>query len=126
MADCSKCNRTDIKCCHTCKKDAEKCNVWHLCGGDCPEYEAKTITNADRIRSMTDEELAEFLQNIKKEEPANLCSSFNNGCWYSCKLHHCCHEKLSKLYIKWLQSEPEPTNAEWKQHILNRFEGDIR
>lgn len=61
MADCSKCNRTDIKCCHTCKKDAEKCNVWHNCGSDCPNFEAKVTTNADRIRSMSDEELAEFL-----------------------------------------------------------------
>ena len=67
MADCSKCNRTDIKCCHTCRKDAEKCNVWHHCGSDCPEYEAKVITNADRIRSMTDEELAEFLCKVKAD-----------------------------------------------------------
>lgn len=65
VSDCSKCNRTDIKCCHTCKKDANNCNVWHNCGSDCPEYEAKATTNADRIRSMTDEELAQFLVNFK-------------------------------------------------------------
>lgn len=63
MSVCSECNRTDIKCCYTCRKDASKCSVWHHCGGDCPEYEA--INNADRIRSMTDEELAEFLINYK-------------------------------------------------------------
>lgn len=42
----------------------EKCRWEESCGHeycnltDCPEYEAKPMTNADRIRAMTDEELA--------------------------------------------------------------------
>ena len=65
MEDCSKCTRTDIKCCFTCKKDVEKCKVYHHCGSDCPKHEYRKITNADLIRSMSDEELAEFLINFK-------------------------------------------------------------
>ena len=67
MNDCAKCNRTDVKCCHTCKKDANKCSVWHHCGSDCSEHEEKVKTNADRIRSMTDEELAAFLCKVKAD-----------------------------------------------------------
>lgn len=86
MADCSKCNRTDIKCCHTCKKNAEKCNVWHNCGSDCPKHEAKVITNADRIRSMSDEELAELFAKLA---------------WNS-------EVQTTPLkYLEWLQSEEE-------------------
>ena len=61
MTDCSKCLRTDVKGCFTCKKDSDKCKVWHHCGSDCPEHESRIKTNADRIRAMRDEELAEFL-----------------------------------------------------------------
>ena len=56
MADCSKCRRVDVKCCFTCKKDSDKCQVWHHCGSDCPEHESRIKTNADKIRSMNDEE----------------------------------------------------------------------
>ena len=52
----------DLKCCHNCKKDAAECDVWHNCGKDCKEWEAQIQTNADRIRAMSDEELAEFLE----------------------------------------------------------------
>lgn len=61
MADCSKCRRVDVKCCFTCKKDSDKCQVWHHCGSDCPEHESRIKTNADKIRSMNDEELADYL-----------------------------------------------------------------
>ena len=52
----------DLKCCHNCKKDAIVCDVYHKCGKDCKEWEAPIQTNADRIRAMSDEELAEFLE----------------------------------------------------------------
>lgn len=96
MSDCSKCNRTDIKCCHTCKKDANNCNVWHNCGSDCPEYEAKATTNADRIRSMTDEELAEFLCKLDTmgTEPKSL---WNGEFWID----------EGEELLNWLQSEVE-------------------
>lgn len=64
MADCSKCQRTDVKCCYTCKKNADKCEVWHKCGSDCPEHESRILTNADRIRAMSDEELRNLFSGI--------------------------------------------------------------
>ena len=67
----------------------------------------KPKTNADKIRAMNDEELAEFLEEIKNGEVLELCADFKDGCWYSCKLHHACDEETSKLYLQWLQSEAE-------------------
>ena len=92
MEDCSKCKRTDIKCCFTCKKDAEKCKVYHHCGSDCPKHEYRKITNADKIRSMSDEELAEFLHDY-----------INHTCSY-CKE---CKSSCTKQNLEWLQSEAE-------------------
>lgn len=65
--DCNECKRTDVKCCSTCKKNTENCNVWHICGSDCPKYEIRPRTNSERIRSMSDEELADFLINFKND-----------------------------------------------------------
>lgn len=61
MAECFGCERTDIKCCPTCARNPYTCNVWHRCEKDCEGYEPRIKTNADRIRAMSDEELAEFL-----------------------------------------------------------------
>ena len=102
MADCSKCNRTDIKCCHTCKKDAEKCNVWHNCGSDCPNFEAKVITNADRIRSMSDEELAEFLDDLTD----NCCRCAEHQNCGNCQIGLDAKTGFCDIK-KWLQSEAE-------------------
>lgn len=67
MGNCVKCKRTDIKCCITCAKDSSKCEVWHHCGQDCPEWQSGIMTEADRIRHMTVEELAEFLCKVKAD-----------------------------------------------------------
>lgn len=95
MTDCTKCLRTDVKCCFTCKKDADKCKVWHHCGSDCPEHESRIKTNADRIRSMSDEELAEFLCDISKCE-SGYCPAYDT-----------CMETEHGTMKKWLQSEAE-------------------
>ena len=88
MKDCIKCQRTDVKCCFTCKKDANKCDVWHHCGSDCPEHESRMITNADAIRAMTDRELATDLIPMIMEV---------------CEDGVPCEE----LFLQWLQSEVE-------------------
>ena len=64
MADCKSCKRTDIKCCHTCARNPYTCNAWHKCEEDCEGYKPQIKTNADHIRSMSDEELAEWLDSI--------------------------------------------------------------
>ena len=64
------------------------------------EKEPLIITNADRIRSMSDEELAEFINTdfgafncSDCEEPVNEYGSCTGNC--------------KKLYLKWLSSEVE-------------------
>lgn len=47
--------------------DCRKCQRFSACyfdGDDCIGFVPKTMTNADRIRSMTDEELAEYLDGV--------------------------------------------------------------
>lgn len=65
MARCDDCMKKpvhpDKKCCFNCARSGTDCEVWHNCGGDCPGWDKKVVTNADRIRAMTDEEMAEFL-----------------------------------------------------------------
>lgn len=102
MTDCSKCLRTDVKCCFTCKKDADKCKVWHHCGSDCPAHESRIKTNADRIRAMNDEELAEFIKRVS----SNCLIALMYGV---CKNQHCCSVcRASHPSVKdWLQSEAE-------------------
>ena len=43
---------------------------------DCP-YRTEPITNADRIRAMSDEELAKFIKTIKTR--AALCKAVKNN-----------------------------------------------
>lgn len=57
------------------------------------------MSNADKIRAMSDEELARFLRKTVWEDGENLfdCSDYNCG--------HPCME--CKAYLIWLQSEVE-------------------
>lgn len=74
MADCKTCKRTDVKCCPTCGRGND-CDVYHKCGEDCIGF--KPMTQADRIRSMTDEELVEFLCNY---DACLMCKYSSGGC----------------------------------------------
>lgn len=69
----------------------------------CAFYEKRIIkTNGDRIRSMTDEQLAEFIANDCLEISDKIC----NGCPQTD--YSKCGEKACTDYIKkWLQSESE-------------------
>lgn len=59
-----------------------------------------TTTNADRIRNMSDEELAEFLDIVGED---GISSQYAN------LPRDCCYEKTecSKCWKEWLQSEAE-------------------
>lgn len=59
--------------------------------------DAELQTNADKIRNMSDEELAEFLRQTVWEEGANLFECAEYSCGYPCE--------VCKEYLKWLQSE---------------------
>ena len=79
MSDlCDKCkNEDDISLCSRCE--------------DGSEYIKRT--NADRIRSMSDEELAEFLCKVKSD--------------YQWLEHEFPSEEESEEWVEWLQSEVE-------------------
>ena len=66
MARCETCMTNpvhpDKKCCFNCARVGTHCEVWHNCGEDCPGWDSKVVTNADRIRAMTDEELMKFIE----------------------------------------------------------------
>lgn len=94
MADCRTCKRTDVKCCNTCYSKQETCEVLHFCGVDCGAYQPRYTTNADRIRSMTDEELAEFI--------GGLGACISNDDEYCYKFKNC-----NDCRLAWLKSEVE-------------------
>lgn len=98
MADCRKCKRIDVKCCPTCKRSGRNCGVWHKCGEDCVGYEARIVTNADRIRNMTDEELADVL-----ETDCYKLMKMERGCIHRPNNGITCKD----CYITWLQKEVE-------------------
>ena len=58
-------------------------------------------TNADRIRNMSDEELAELITGSLNFDCADYCDSFTQGCAFNCG------KKEREIALKWLQSEAE-------------------
>ena len=63
----------------------------------------KRQTNADRIRNMSDEELAELITGSLNFDCADYCDSFSDGCAFRCNRK----EKGLTLTLNWLQSEAE-------------------
>ena len=61
----------------------------------------KRQTNADRIRNMSDEELAELITGSPNFDCADYCDSFTQGCAFNC------NKKDREIALKWLQSEAE-------------------
>lgn len=95
MAD--KCN----KCKHETKRGWEyPCNICIMCKDESPMFIPKKPTNADRIRSMTDEELYNLIEKVKMcggllrtEESSSECRG--------CKDGFCCN------VLQWLKSDSE-------------------
>ena len=63
----------------------------------CRLYNAKPMTNADRIRAMTDEELAKFVPNW----------SYTNACKCDEKPYVDCNNECEKCVLEWLQQPVE-------------------
>jgi len=63
----------------------------------------KRQTNADRIRNMSDEEMAERIAGGSNFNCADYCDSFSDGCAFRCNMK----ERELELTLKWLQSEAE-------------------
>lgn len=80
MARCDDCMKNpvhpDKKCCFNCARVGTDCEVWHNFGEDCPGWESKVVTNADKIRAMTDAELAEFFSSLAYGRNTPWCEQF--------------------------------------------------
>lgn len=63
----------------------------------------KSQTNADRIRNMSDEELAELIISGLNFDCSDYCDSFSAGCAFRCNGK----ERELALALNWLQSEAE-------------------
>lgn len=59
------------------------------------------MTNADRIRNMSDKELAELLTGNLVFNCSDYCNDFAPGCAFNCQ------EKDREMALRWLQSEAE-------------------
>lgn len=85
MAECKDCKRIDVKCCSTCRNANKNCQVTHKCGKDCVGYEP--FSNADRIRSMTDEDLAMNMMCPNENGLAEIYCNRDDSCnCYKCIL----------------------------------------
>ena len=85
--------------------ECKECEIYY---GYKDEHEQK-MTNADRIRSMSDEEFAEFwLKSCDNpimefnEDICDLCDIYENESGEKCDDDYC-----KKAILKWLQSEVE-------------------
>lgn len=87
-----------ITLCDRCKEYARCCLNYD--GYNCRRSRTVEPTNADRIRAMSDEELAEFLYNVWKEqdtfskEVCESCGDTDIGCRPNC-------------WLDWLRKEEE-------------------
>ena len=86
MAKC-----TGVRCPMQYGYKVEECN--HT---DCP-YRTEPITNGDRIRAMTDEELAKFIPNW----------SYTDACKCVEKPYVDCNNECEKCVSEWLQQPAE-------------------
>lgn len=60
-------------------------------------------TNADRIRNMSDEEMAKRIASSPNFNCADYCDSFSDGCAFRCNRK----ERELAVTLKWLQSQVE-------------------
>lgn len=76
--------------------------LWLPCAPGTPDR--KVTTNADRIRNMSDEELAEIIiTGGLNFDCSDYCDRFSNGCAFRCNRK----ERGLALTLNWLQSEAE-------------------
>ena len=101
MKKCKSCYLRDSKPCYECSACAR--------GDDHYKYYPTTHTNADRIRGMSDEELAEFIT-LSPEMEFNVCLCCKNGNPYPddrgvclTKHGHCEAEARCEALKDWLK-----------------------
>ena len=85
MSDCRKC--ADLE--------------WCIKNEDCGLFKPKSQTNADRIRSMTDEELANFLDNYFSHWPCKDDAPIDE------ETEECLIPSCETCWLDWLKQEAE-------------------
>ena len=84
--------------------DSRTCNCQHNSNSrdnePCCRCDSRQ-TNADRIRNMSDEELAELITGSPNFDCADYCDSFTQDCAFNC------NKKDREIALKWLQSEAD-------------------
>lgn len=70
---------------------------------ECFELVHVKMTHADRIRNMSDEEMAERIASSPNFDCADYCDSFSDGCAFRSNRK----ERELAVTLKWLQSEAE-------------------
>lgn len=71
------------------------------------KYEIPKQTNADRIRSMTDEELAEFIFSQVKAKCSNHDCVGADFCYYHADMNGTCGSGCEQAIEKWLKADSE-------------------
>ena len=66
------------------------------------DTDPEIITNADRIRAMSDEELAEFLERVHVDPCSACCDNL-----YWCLRNNAPEPVCQKHFLKWLQQPAE-------------------
>ena len=83
-----------------CKKDGKPC----ILSKECFEAEEKkTQTNAEHIRSMSDEDLAEVIYNGISSDPCDYCKHNDLHCDGS----PCRGKAHTEIIVEWLQQPPK-------------------
>lgn len=89
-----------------CEHETEWCQNHRHCT-TCSYYKTgnlttkKYMTNADRIRNMSDEELVDFID-LESPSCSEFCDDFGSGCYFKCK-----HNKGRDILLKWLKTPVE-------------------
>ena len=71
----------------------------------------KPYTNAEHIRDMTDDELADYIMRSGGTVHRMICDDCHEGCWFDCKTDHHCNggddwcTPTKEDVLRWLQSE---------------------
>lgn len=99
--------------CDNCKKH-DDCSSGSGLAWPCGVYVPKAITNADRLRAMTDEELAEF---VCSNSINTMCDIICGGwCNAVATLKKSADEMCKEIVIKWLQRPAEGGDEGTNQH----------
>ena len=98
-------------CAHSAWRDG-KTAVTEVClvctfgtDGQPTNWKEKSMTNADRIRAMSDEELANFLHNVVCKFMSKYCKEYERI--KAAKGHANCNGECDKAYLKWLKQPAE-------------------